>query len=601
MRYLTKKELRKMMLSAYERIERDKEEINKINVFPVPDQDTGSNAANTLLGIKKGIEGNGFKDLNELSEKILDSALTAARGNTGVIYTGFLAGFLSAFKNKNPIDAKELAIAFWEGAERAKTSIQNPKEGTILDVINAVARTFKTESEKETDIVKLFRKAIKSADKALLATRDKMEIFRRANVVDSGGLAYLMILESQLEALEKEEGLKVHTREKKERSSDRVKKFIQTISYRYEVVFLVKNRDLDRDDIKSRLAKLGDSLEVLKIGDKTKVHIHTDLPEEVKKVARESGDIQSLRVEDLADEVVGERLERPKRRVLVGIVVDDVAALLPKTLERYQIEVVSTKLNWPELDKIPGENIYQKMREIEKKGIQTLPKTSQATPKDYLGAFKRQLKRFDKVLCISLSSKLSGCYSSAKVAESMINQPDRVFVLDSLHAAASEALLSLRAIELIQEQRSFSSIIREIKNLIPETRFYILFKDPKWIENIGRITKSQANWIRRINEIGLYPIMTLKKGLIAKSGVTLAKDMVEALFKKIEKESRGLRKSGRIIRVVINHADNLEGAQKLKAMLKKENGFEVSFISAGPPIICAATGPGTLIIGWQPI
>ena len=596
MKYITQKELKKMMLSSYEKIEKNKEEINKINVFPVPDQDTGSNAAHTLLGIKEAIEGKEFEDLKGLSEKILDGALTAAQGNTGVIYTGFLAGFLPTFKNKNSINAGELATAFIKGAERARASIQNPKEGTILDVIDAATETFEKESEKETDIIKLFKKAVEKANEALLATREKMEIFKKANVVDSGGLAYLMILESQLESLEGEEKPKI--RERDEMPSERVRSFIQTLSYRYEVVFLVENEKLDREKLKKRLVGLGNSLEILKIGSKTKVHVHTDLPDEVKKIAKESGNIQALRVEDMAKEVAG---ERSVRKVSIGVVTDDTSCLSPKILERYQVEVVSTKLDWPELEKIPGRDIYQKMKEIEKKGIKTFPKTLQATPKDYLEAFEKQLKRFDKVLCITLSSRLSGCYNSAKQAKEIMDDPDRVFVLDSLHAAASEALLVLRAIELIQEQMDVPEIIREINELIPKTNLYVIFKDPKWVEGIGGITESQAGWIRMINKVRIYPIMVLTKGVITKGGITFAEDMVEALFKKTEKESRSLRKAGKKIRVVINHADNLEGAERLKKMLKKEKGFEVSFISAEPPMICAGAGPGTLIIGWQPI
>jgi len=95
MQYLTQKELKEMILKSCENVAKNKEKINKINVFPVPDQDTGGNLAKTLEGIKQSIEKKEFKDLNELSEAILDGALTAAQGNAGVIYTGFLAGFFT--------------------------------------------------------------------------------------------------------------------------------------------------------------------------------------------------------------------------------------------------------------------------------------------------------------------------------------------------------------------------------------------------------------------------------------------------------------------------------------------------------------------------
>ena len=121
--------------------------INKINVFPVPDQDTGNNLSATLKGIKEVIENKEFNNLEEFSDAALDGALTAAQGNAGIIYTGFLAGFLPLL-NKNPASAEKLAVAFSQGAERARQSIQNPKEATILDVIDAAAETIQKEAKE---------------------------------------------------------------------------------------------------------------------------------------------------------------------------------------------------------------------------------------------------------------------------------------------------------------------------------------------------------------------------------------------------------------------------------------------------------------------
>jgi len=594
MEYLTQNELKRMLLLSYERIEEKKEEINKINVFPVPDQDTGTNLAKTLEGIKKEIEGKEFKDLEEISKVALDGALISAQGNAGVIYTGFLAGFLPKL-NKNPVDAKKLAEAFEEGRKRAWKSMANPKGGTILDVIDAAAETFKKEAEKEKDIVKIFEKVIEKAKEALLATREKMEIFKKANVVDAGGLGFLMILESYLDALRPEE----KKEEKKERPSEEIRRFVQVLTNRFEVVALVLDSKFDEEKAREKLKRLGNCLDIVKVENKMKIHIHTDYPDEVRDVLRKVGKIENLRIEDMTREVAG---EPSVRKVSIGIVTEDVASILPKILERYQIEIAKTKFDWPELEKIEGENIYQKIKKAYEMKIETRPRTSQAMPKDYFDAYKKQLQRFDKVLCLTISSKISGCYNSAIQAREMLEEKERerVFVFDTLNGAAGEALFVLRAIELIQEQREIEEIIEELKKLILKTQTYVIFADPKGIEFIGRITKSQANWIRRMKKLGIQPIMKIKNGILTKGGMIFAKDEPEALFKKIKKESEKDRKSGKKIRVIINHADNLEGAKKLKGLLK-EIGAEVSFISEGPPIVCAVTGPGTLIAAWQPI
>lgn len=577
-----------MLLLSSKRIEEKKEEINKINVFPVPDQDTGTNLAKTLLGIKEAIEKKEFNDLEEISKVALDGALISAQGNAGVIYTGFLAGFLPKL-DKNPVDAKKLAVAFEEGRKRAWKSMVNPKEGTILDVIDATAETFKKEAEKEKNVVKIFEKAIEKAKEALLTTREKMEIFKKANVVDAGGLGFLIILESYLEALQPEKKEKPT----EEKPSEEIRKFVQVLANRYEVVALIFEPKFSEEKIRLKLKKLGNCLDIVQVGEKMKIHIHTDYPDEVRNVLRTIGKIENLRIEDMAKEIVG---EPSVRKISIGLIVESVACLLPKIIERYKIEIVHPILDWSEIEKIPGENIWQKVREIEKYKIKTLPKTSQASPSSYFEAFAKQLKEFQKILIISLSSKISGSFNSALQAREMFpdEQKKKIFIFDSSHVVSGHALLVLKAIELIQEQREIGEILTELKKFITKTHFYVIFQDPKYAEFIGRITKSQARWIRRMKKIGLHPLIKMKDGKLEKGGMVFAKDEAEGLFKKVKSESKGKK-----IRVVINHCDNLEGAKKLKNLLKTI-GAEVSFISEAPPILVVA-GPGALMCGWQEI
>jgi uncharacterized protein len=592
MEYIGVRELYQMFLLSFKKIEKEKEEINKINLFPVPDQDTGTNLLKTLQGIKEAIEGKNFQTVQDIGASALEGAINTAQGNVGVIYTGFLAGFLSTL-DKNPLDAKKLAQAFIAGKERAKRSISHPKEGTILDVISASADTFSKEAAKEKDIVKILKKTVEKAKEALWLTREKMDIFKKANVVDAGGLGFLMILESYLEALNPE----TKTEERKlDVFSERRKKFLQILSNRYEVVALILNPKMGEEKVREHLKNRGDSLDIIQVKNKMKIHIHTNYPEEVEAFLKKVGDVESIKIDDMAKEILKE-----EKKLKIGIVTEDAASLLPKIIEGYQIELAKTKFDWPELEKFEGENIYQKIKKAYETKIDTRPKTSQAMPKDYLEAFKKQLQRFEYVLCLTLTSKISGCYNSAIQAREMLKEEEkeRVFIFDTLNAIAGQALFVLRAIELAKEQKEIEDIIEELKKLIQKTHTYLIFQDPKGIESIGRITKSQADWIRRMKKIGLHPIMEVKEGKLEKGGIVFAKDEAEALFKKIKKESEKERKKVKKIRVVINHADNLEGAKKLKERLK-EIGAEVSFISEGAPIFCAVLGPGTLVAAWQP-
>lgn len=615
MEFLTQTELQKMLLLSAERVEERREEINKINVFPVPDQDTGNNLAKTLAGIREVLEGKSFKSLDELSEAALEGALTTAQGNAGIIYTGFLAGFLPVL-DKNPVSAKKLALAFEKGAQRARQSIQNPKEGTILDVIDAAAQTIKEKSEKEHSIIAILKAAVEKANEALLATQEKMEVFRKANVVDAGGFGFLIILESYLDSLEP---MLAKVSADKEKPSEKTKRFIRILSNRYEIVALVENPKFSEKEIRDKLKKLGNCLDIVQVRNRMKIHIHTDYPDEVKNIIRNSGQIQNLREEDMAKEVTG---EESVKKVSIGIVTDEIADLTQKIAERYQIEVVPYKIDWPEGKGLPGENIYQKMREAEKRNITKLPKTSQASPKEFLNAYKKQFEKgFENVLCITLSSKLSGGYNSACQAREMLpdTQKNRVFVLDSFNATCGQALLILKAIELIQSQMEINEVIKELKREIPKIKLYGFLADPKWLEWGGRLNHSQANWVRRLQKINVRPLVGLKDGKVEQIGFRFGvKDIPEAIFKEIEAKSRRIRKQGKNIRVVITHCDNLEGAKRLKERLKEikfvetsshltprlapqGSASEVSFINLTGSVVGVHVGPGSLIAAWAPM
>lgn len=596
MEQLTKEDLERMILFSYEKVKENKERINKINVFPVPDQDTGGNLEKTLEGAKKAIEARNFKNIEELAYEALEGALETAQGNAGVIYTGFLSGFLPVLGKEKSIDARKLAFAFLEGAKKAREAIQHPKEGTILDVIDASAFSFEKESKVNSDIVSIFEKAIKDANKALLETKNKMDILKKADVVDAGGLGFLIILESYFKALTGEK------REEIKKEIGEMKSFVQTISSRYEVVFLIEEPKIGKEELSEKLASIGNSIEILSIKNKIKVHIHTDDPDEVKKIARESGRIQSLRVEDMAKEIVGEEsvLENS-----VGFVVDETCDILDKIVEKYKLGFVRHKINWEEGEKLKGKNIYEKIREADRRGVKELPKTAQASPKNFLDVYKKtlaQLSKNGKIISIVISSKLSGAYNSAYQAVQILGE-NKVFLIDSLNVSAGLALLILRAIELWQEHREAIEIVKEIKEIIKNERVFLygVLEDPKWLEAGGRMSASQAKWVRRMQKIGIRPLIMVKGGKIEKGGIVFgAQDLATALFKKFKKATKKSRKKGKKIRAIINHCDNEKEAKKLKEMLK-EIGVEVQYINLVSPVIGVHVGPGTLILAWMEI
>jgi len=287
----------------------------------------------------------------------------------------------------------------------------------------------------------------------------------------------------------------------------------------------------------------------------------------------------------------------------IGLVIDEGADLPKEIIEKNQIATIPIKMDWPDIENLPGENTFQKMREAEKRGIKSFGKTSQPSPKDFLDSFKKQLEKFDKILCLALTSKLSGTYNSAIQAKDLLEpeQKERIFVVDTLNITCGEALLVLKAIDLINEGEDVEEIIKELEKLIPRVRLYGMLEEIKWLEASGRISHTLANWVRRMQKIGFRPIIGIKKGVIKAIGIKAgAKDIPTALFHQFEAKTKQFRNRGKKIRVAITHGDDPEGARRLKEMIEKElKGTEVAFINLIDNVLGVLVGPDALILAWS--
>ncbi len=590
MQEISQNELKKMILFSCERIERDKEQINKINVFPVPDQDTGNNLAATLRGIKSCIENKEFNNLEELSNSVLDGALTAAQGNTGIIYTGFLAGFFPYISKETTVDGKKLGEAFEKGFERAKDSIQNPKEGTMLDVIQAFALGIKEKSKTEEDLIKVFHHALIKANEALLDTPNKMEVLKKAGVVDAGGLGFLMILETYLDTLQEQADPFTIKSFKKE--SVGAKRFVQILSNRYEVVALLDDGDYTEKQIKEKLHHLGNCLDVIQIDDRTKIHIHTDDPYEVRDLIKKMGNIENLRIEDMAKEVTG---EKSVENVSIGIIADERAGLSSKIVNHYGIEVIPLKITWAEGENIAGENICQRIKEAKKQGIVSQPKIEPIAPDFFMESYKNQLQKFEDVICIVSSSKLSNNYEASIKGREMLspNEREHVFVIDSKNISAGQSIIILEAVEMIAEQRKIKEILRKLEKTIENVNLYCVIERSDWWNK----EKSKPFWFSKKQEVR-YALGEMKNGKIIPLETMKTNNFAAAIFSKIEKASRKDIKEGKRIRIVIAHGDNSPQADELKAKMKTIKKTDISFVNITDPVTSINACPESLLVGW---
>lgn len=552
---LSHKQLQKMIIFSCERIKRDKEQINKINVFPVPDQDTGSNLSATLDGVKKEITEKDFKNAKELGDAVLDGALTAAQGNTGIIYTGFMVGFFSEIDENTKLDNKTLSNAFQNGYERARESIQDPKEGTILDVMKAFAESLK---KNKDDIVEGFTKGLKNADKALAETQNKMEILKKADVVDAGGLGFLMILETYLDTLlEQANPLSLEPKKIIESES---KRFIQVLSNRFEVIALLSDTEYVPEEIRRTLQDMGDCLDIIQVKDKTKIHIHTDLPYEVRDIIKTFGEVDSVRIEDMAKQIAGEESVQIDR---IGLVVDELCGLTDKIINHYDIE-----------------SLHYDKKDIEGTEMFSIKESS------FEKAFRKQLENFEEVVCITSGQRYSESYKSALKAQHEIGNGN-IHVIDSETFSAGQALLTLKAIDLIQEQKKGRYIEEKLNALKKNVRCLGIIGEGNTLGNpkIEKTLKAHKTPLVKINkEVRVLEVIKEEK-------------TVERIFKNIENKTKKDIKNQKGLLVVIIHNNNEEKAKEVKKELKKLKAI-TSFIKQADPIMQLHLGEKGLLIGY---
>ena len=599
---LTVDDFKGMMIAAAKKIVLHQEEINKINVFPVADRDTGYNMAATLLGVEGVVSRKQYSNFRELAEDIKQASMVNARGNAGMICTGYFFEVVDRIKHLDSVDAFHFALALRRGIKAARESIAEPVEGTILDVTKAAGQKAyeMAKIKKEKNIVKILEEAHKVSQIALKETKEKLEVLKKNDVVDAGALGFVKILEAWVENLK---GIEIETRA--ETVAVVQPKAEEKLEYRYEVVSTFrKDKEANLEEIKKELSSLGDSLEAIELEGKVKFHIHTNHPEAVKEKFKDFPEAE-FRVEDMehlglvGDESKDSSLSSPRRAL--GLIIDEVADLPKDYREKYDIIEVAFTTRFPDTGEIitSKEEIYPKMREALKRD-RPLPTTSAPSFKEFLSAYQQAFQKFEKILVITVSSKLSGVYSSARIARSTYKKPEKlyIYVFDCFTAEVAEGLIGVKTQELISQGKKLEEIVEALKEFSPKVSLLASVDDFRYVVHGGRvkIPKFLIGPMSLIQKIGIQPLIGLKNGKVKIYGVSFGRDIAKILAKEVDKQ-----RGGKKLKAAIAHADNLKEAQRLKKELESKPGIEVLFVSSVSAVVGTHTGPGALLVAFHPL
>ncbi|EHK2344595.1 DAK2 domain-containing protein [Clostridium perfringens] len=293
-----------MMSNAANKLELQSEYVNSLNVFPVPDGDTGTNMSMTFRAAVKEIEGMDNKNIGEVSKKLAKGALMGARGNSGVILSQILRGISKGLEGKEEADASEFANALLEGSKSAYKAVMRPTEGTILTIVRTAGEV--AVALKEDNITELMREVCRESKIMLDKTPEMLPALKKAKVVDSGGMGLLIILQGMQEALEN--GLKltkgtpqaVKSSVAKAQRSETMSE--EDIKFGYCTEFIILGDSNHAEEFKSKVINKGDSLVVVGYEDVIKVHIHTNNPGKVLEEAVKFGELSKIKIDNMREE-----------------------------------------------------------------------------------------------------------------------------------------------------------------------------------------------------------------------------------------------------------------------------------------------------------
>ena len=293
---------KQMVLHGAAAITAEKQAINDLNVFPVPDGDTGTNMSMTIASAVDALRKAQPATIDQAASTTASALLRGARGNSGVILSLLFRGISKSLKGHETADAATFAAAMQEGVSAAYKAVMKPAEGTVLTVSRLAAkRAVDVVAEGETDVERVLEESIREGYEALAQTTDMNPVLKKAGVVDAGGKGYLLILEGMLAEMRGEPMPETTETKTQENTIDYGAIAAEEITFTFDTVFIVRkaNPDVDLEPLREYLNSIGDSLVIGEDDEAFKVHVHTDIPGDALNEGQKYGVLELAKIENM--------------------------------------------------------------------------------------------------------------------------------------------------------------------------------------------------------------------------------------------------------------------------------------------------------------
>jgi len=588
--------LKRALIAGIGRVLASRETLNRINVFPVADGDTGSNLAFTLSAVLEAVRPIRHAHCGDVLERAAREAIDGARGNSGAILAQFMQGVSEALTGVRRLHADHLVAAAGLGSAQARAAVAEPREGTMLSVIAAFADALARAREAGmADLRETFAHALLVTRQALADTPQQLAVLRRAGVVDAGAMGFVELLEGIQDFMLRGRAAL------REGSITAVNAAVGVFAsvesdgdtaHRYCTECVLAAEAIDRDAVRAALAPLpSSSLVMAGTRERLRVHLHIDEPELLFDTLSAFGNVTARKADDMRAQ------ERAARTLSdVAVVVDSAADIPPDAFERLPLHLVPVRINFGAQDYL--DKVSLSAREFYVKlARSTQPvRTSQPPPGDFRRLFEFLLSHHAEVVYVGLSRALSGTLQSAERA-AQETDPKRVRIVDTRNGSGGQGLLAVHAAERALAGADAATIAAELATLAQQTRTFAYARDLSNAVRGGRI----PSWALPITQwLRLVPVIRLGggDGRVHVRGVMLDRTGLPARF--VARVVHRLDRSRRW-RAEVLHCDNaIEGENVRSALLRMLPDADVGELLDAGSAIGAHAGPGAVVISLMP-
>jgi DegV family protein with EDD domain len=564
------------VVAGCKEIVKHEKELNRLNVFPIPDRDTGSNLKKTLIPIV-----NTYPlwrpEINLASQEIADLAAQFALGYSGIIFAEILFGLAEGLKNYSRIRTQDLGSISSSAVNRAYRSLKQPVEGTILSVLREWSEEVNRLCSSTNDFVFLLEKSYQRALSALQNTPNQLDILRKNKVVDAGGKAFVCFLEGILGYIEKGKlkTISSHTRPTIDTTSEEKRKAP------FCAECCVKADHLDRRGLIKKLNEIGLNLIFYGASQFAKIHINTENPDDVFSLVSQFGKVSSKKVYEFSD---GPKAQAKESICLVSDSTCDLADELIENNPVYFVPIkvhAEDKIYTDRWDIIPEEfyNILDSST--------VLPKTSQPSLMDFTQIYSHLLAHYQSIVSVQISKELSGTYQTAVQASQSLAF-DRISVLDGNNISVGLGLVLQEGIKAVDQGEDLEKILIRIQRAIKEIKIYIGLPTLKYLVKGGRITRTKG-FIAGI--LNINPVLSLNpQGKLvsidkARGKKKLKQKIMNFAIDRIQQ--RAVEFS-----VAVAHTNAPEFGRRLALTIQNLIGQKVEMVMNASPALGAHAGPG---------